>query len=46
MGYRKLRHRSGESYIVASNPLQHQFNSELATESLVTDIAHKCAFEG
>jgi len=42
----KPRHRSGESYIVVSNPLQHQFNPELPTESLVTDITRKCAFEG
>lgn len=40
VGYRKPRHRSGESHIVVPNRLQRQFNPESPDESWVTDITH------
>ena len=40
VGYRKPRHRSGESHIVVPNRLQRQFNPDSPDESWVTDITY------
>lgn len=40
VGYRKPRHRSGESHIVVPNRLQRQFNPESPDKSWMTDINH------
>jgi len=46
VGYRKPRHRSGDSHIVVPNRLQRQFNPESPDESWVTDITHIRTHEG
>ncbi|TKB42937.1 IS3 family transposase [Thalassotalea mangrovi] len=46
VGYRKPRHRSGESNIVAPNKLQRQFSPSAPDESWVTDITYVRTHEG
>ncbi|MEM0514665.1 IS3 family transposase [Pseudoalteromonas sp. YIC-827] len=46
VGYRKPRHRGGDSHIVVPNRLQRQFNPESPDESWVTDITHIRTHEG
>ena len=46
MGYRRPRHRGGESHIVVPNRLQRQFNPTAPDEAWVTDITHIRTHEG
>jgi putative transposase len=46
VGYRRPRHRGGESHIVVPNRLQRQFNPTAPDEAWVTDITHIRTHEG
>ena len=46
VGYRKPRHRGGESHVVVPNKLQRQFNPTVPDEAWVTDITHIRTHEG
>lgn len=46
VGYRKPRHRSGESHIVVPNRLNRQFNPVAPDDVWVTDITHVRTHEG
>ena len=46
VGYRRPRHRGGESHIVVPNRLQRQFNPMAPDEAWVTDITHIRTHEG
>ena len=46
VGYRRPRHRGGDSHIVVPNRLQRQFNPMAPDEAWVTDITHIRTHEG
>jgi putative transposase len=46
VGYRRPRHRSGESHVVVPNRLQRQFNPAKPDAAWVTDITHIRTHEG
>lgn len=46
VGYRKPRHRGGESHVVVPNKLQRQFDPMAPDEAWVTDITHIRTHEG
>ncbi len=46
VGYRRPRHRGGESHVVVPNRLQRQFNPTGPDQAWVTDITHIRTHEG
>lgn len=46
VGYRKPRHRGGQTHIVTPNRLQRQFEPERPDDAWVTDITHIRTHEG
>lgn len=45
-GYRRPRHRGGESHVVVPNRLNREFNPAAPDEAWVTDITHVRTHEG
>lgn len=46
VGYRRPRHRGGESHVVVPNRLNREFNPTVPDEAWVTDITHVRTHEG